>query len=314
MKNRLSYFNGRGLFIGFSTAAILRAANTNFLISEMIGFVLGLITIILIKRTNRYKLVRKFSGFIFTLLSIISIVHMSNTLYLQDTPEVVLGSFALLGVFIISFIGDKPFVRMVNILFMVAMPLFLISQFLLFKEANFDNILPLFNSSIVDTLWGAIIYYLAGVTPILSLNDEELENDKKDVIINYLMSSLTIMLSSLIIILVLGMKEAMIYRYPEYLVLKRIRISDFFTNVDNIFVLGVVIDIMLMASSGLKNMGLKNKFSKVVTFVLLLVISTYFAKSAGLMARLYNMIPIIMSFLLILTIIPKKKMNKQGEK
>lgn len=313
MENRQGYFNGRSLFIGFCLSSIFRTTNTNFWLSEIIGMILGVLTILLVRRTNNYKFAKKFVGFVFTLLSVLLLVYMSSTLYLDETPNIILAGFALLGVFTISSCERSSLKRTFTFLFCFSLVMLLASQSLLIIEAKSYNLLPFFNTSISDTLMGAGIFYLASLTPILALNEVKVKEDKKGLLVNYCMASLSIILTSVMTVLVLGMNEAAIYRYPEYVVLKRIKVYEFFSNVDNAFTMIMVIDLLVTAATGLKNMELKGNISKVITFLILLFSVTYLSLNAGIMAMVYNFVPIILIILLILTLLPKKLQNKKCE-
>ncbi|HBA37920.1 MAG TPA: hypothetical protein DCY94_04290 [Firmicutes bacterium] len=238
---------------------------------------------------------------------------MSSTLYLDETPNIVLATFALLGVFMISFCKQDALKRTFSLLFCFSLVMFLSCQSLLLIEAKTDNLLPLFNTGIKNTLGGAAIFYLASITPILSLNELKTGEDKKNMLINYCMASLSIILVSVTTILVLGMNEATIYRYPEYVVLKRIKIYEFFSNVDNAFTLILVIDLLSTASTGLKNMDLKSKWSNAFVFILLLFVISILSMNAGYMVIVYNLVPFILAVLLILTLLPKRLQNKRCE-
>lgn len=290
---------------------ILRMANTNFWISEILGMILGIITILAVKNTNNYTFAKKIVGFIFALLSILLLVYMSATLYLDETPNFVLAVFALIGVFIISSCRKEALNRTFYILFMFLIVMYMASQGMLMLEAKIENIKPLFNSSLKGTFASSIVFYLASVTPILSLNELKTRDDKKNMLINYVMASLSIILVSLTTVLVFGMNESTIYRYPEYVVLKRIKIYEFFTNVDNAFTIVMVIDLLVTAISGLRNMELKGKAAKSLVFVLLVSCVTFLSLHAGIMVMVYNLVPFILAILLILTLLPKKLQNKR---
>lgn len=313
MGNRKSYFNGRSVFIGFSLSSIFRVTNNNFWISEIIGMLLGFLTIFLVKKTNNYKITKKICGFIFVLISILLLVYMSSTLYLGETPDMILAIYALIGVFIMSKCKESSLTRTYSILFVFSLAMFIASQGLLFMEAKIDNLLPLFNSGLKDTLYGALIFYLASIVPVLALNDVSSKEDRKDLLINYTMSTLSIILISLTTVMVLGMNEAQIYRYPEYGVLKRIQIYEFFSNVDNAFTIIMVIDLLVTAVSGLKYMELKGKLSNIVVFLILLFSISWLSAHAGVMVKVYDLLPALLAILLVLTILPKKSANKTSE-
>lgn len=303
INDRQAYFNSRSLFCGLGLSLILEVSGTNFWISNIIGFIFGIITIAFVKKTNSSKIVKVVTGFIFALLSTTILSYMSSTLYLKETPNLILAVVAVLGAFIISTTKKESYKKALMILFIISLFMFLTSQVILIKETNPVNLFPLFNTNVQRTIYGGIIFYLASVTPVLCLNDI---SDKKNLMINYVMGALSIILVALIVVLVLGNIEATLYKYPEYGVLKRIKIFDFFSNVDNIFIISIVIDLVVTSASGVKKMELNGNLSKVVFMILLTLTTAYLSSHAVLMTTLFSYFPIILLILLILTLIPKK--------
>ena len=308
MESRQSFFNGRALFWGFGISLLLKLTNTNFWISELLGTAIGLIILMLVKKTNESKIVKTLSGFSMAFLASTILVNMGGTLYLRETPTFVLALFPIIGCFIVSRSKEYSLKRTLLILFCYSVFMITLGSLFLTKEARLENIFPLFHFDYKGIVLGAILYVLTSVTPILTLNDM---SDKKTIISNYLMSSLSILVISLLIVFVLGNKEAMWYRFPEYVLLKRIKISEFFSNVDNIFVVPMVVDLLITISTGLRNIGLNGKYSKYVFPVLLLFLVKFVTHYGYAMVALYFNFPILLTILLFLTLIPKKRLNKK---
>lgn len=304
MENKQGFFNSRSLFWGLGIGLIVDKTGTSFWISMILGLIMGLITLSLVKVKNKSKVVNILSGFLFTTISIAILAFMSSTLYLNETPDLILVAFAVLGCIIISSIRNNSWKSLLGILFSISVFLFLTSQGLLLKEAVPNNILPLFNTKLSSVLYGALVFYLYSVTPLIALNDIE---DKKMLIINYISGTLSIILISLLSILVLGVNEVVMYRYPEYGLLKRIKVFEFFSNVDNVFVMMFVFDLLVTGASGLKNMNLKSKTSWVIVSVLLIFLITYLIEHAFLMTTIYYFLPLFLLAILILTLIPKNR-------
>lgn len=307
MESRQSFFNGRALFWGFGISLLMRNTNTNFWIAELLGIAIGILILLMIKNTNQSKIVKTISGFTMAFLASTILVNMGGTLYLRETPTFVLALFPIVGCFIISRSREYPLKRTLLILFGYSIFMIVLRSVFLIKEARSENILPLFYFDYKGILYGASIFVLTSLTPILALNDL---NDKKTIIINYLMSSLSILVISLLIMFVLGNKEAMFYRYPEYVLLKRIKISEFFSNVDNIFVVPMVVDLLVTISTGLRNIGLNGKYTKYIFPVILLFLVKYVAHYGSVMSFLYNYFPVLLVVLLFLTLITKKRKYK----
>ncbi len=307
MENRQTYFNCRSLFWGLGLSLIIRHAYTNFWLAEVIGMILGIITISVIKKTNSTKWFKLLSGFIFALFSTTILAYMGGTLYLNKTPDFVLSLFAVIGAFLVSNSKKGPYNRVVSLLFVMVVAIFLVGQAILVKDAKPANMLPLFQGSTSGLILSTLTFWVISVTPLLCLNDND---EKKNMLINYVMGTLSIILTSLILVLVLGINEAMLYRYPEYGVLKIIKIFEFFANVDNLFVVTLVTDMLITAASGIRKMELQNNLSKIITVCLLTFLTTFLCTKADIMALLYEALPYIMLVLLILTLLPIKSKYK----
>jgi len=311
MENKKAFFHTRSLFWGFGISLICNVANTSFWISVILGLVAGVITLLLVKNTNQVKFIKMLSGFSFTVLSTIILTYMSSTLYLKETPDLILSLVAAGACFIISSNRDGPYRRFVSILFIFAIFVFLSSHLLLLKEAKPENLFPLFNTSVKNVLYGSVIFYLYSITPVLTLNNLE---DKKSTLLCYITGCLSVMLSILLVVMVLGMNEALMYRYPEYGLLKRIKVFEFFSNVDNIFMIIMIIDLLVTGSSGVRNMELKSKMAKLVSFVLVVALSLFLEVDAGRVTVLYSRLPLFILILLILTLVPIKSSYKKSIK
>ncbi len=221
MENKQSFFNSRSLFWGLGIGLIVDKTGTSFWISMLLGLLMGVITLLLIKDKNDFRIVEILNGFVFAILSTAILAFMSSTLYLNETPDLILVLVAVLGCMIISSIRNNAWKSLLGMLFWISLFLFFTSQGLLLKDAIPNNVLPLFNTNFKSVLYGALVFYLYSITPLVALNDIK---DKKSLIINYVIGTLSIILISLLSVLVLGINEVVMYRYPEYGLLKRIKI------------------------------------------------------------------------------------------
>jgi len=162
---------------------------------------------------------------------------------------------------------------------------------------------PLLKSNFKTILWGGILYAIIGIVPILTLNDTF---DKKNIILNYVLSSITILVVSFLAVSVLGIKEVNIYRYPEYLVLKRVEFLDFINNVDSFFNFAIITDLLFTMANGIKAVKIDNTFIKILIPTGILAVTVYTCFTNWPLLFLYKNLPIIFIFLLIITLIPKK--------
>jgi len=304
MGNKQGFFNSRSLFWGLGIGLIVDKVGTSFWISMLLGLLMGVVTLLFIRDKNDFRIIEILNGFVFTILSTAILAFMSSTLYLNETPDLILVLVAVLACIIISSIRKSAWKSLLGMLFFVSIFLFFTSQGLLLKDAIPNNILPFFNTNLKSVLYGAFVFYLYSITPLIALNDIR---DKKSLVLNYVSGALSILLISLLSVLVLGINEVVMYRYPEYGLLKRIKIFEFFSNVDNIFVIMFVFDLLVTGASGIRNMKLKSKISWIVVFFLLVIVTTFLVERAILMTAIYYYLPLFLLAILILTLIPKNR-------
>ena len=145
---------------------------------------------------------------------------------------------------------------------------------------------------------------------VLCLNDFD---DKKSLLTYYSTSTITVIAMSLLIVMVLGNQEAMLYRYPEFVLLKRIKIYEFFSNVENLFVIMIVTDFITTIGAGLKNMELNGKIKPTVVIILLCLLTSICCSHTNIMTTFYFYYPYILMPLLIVTLFPKRKSYKKPE-
>ena len=154
------------------------------------------------------------------------------------------------------------------------------------------------------------MYAILGVVPIMSLNDLK---EKRSIICNYLISSLTILTVSFLAISVLGSMEVKLYRYPEYIVLKKIEFLNFVNNVDSFFNFAIILDLVFTTSAGIRNIEIDSKYIKVFLVLFIGIITHLACKENWILLLIYKYIPFVLIILLILLLIPKKSTYKKSE-
>ncbi len=302
MENREAFFYSRFLFWGFGISLILNITGTGFWIAELIGILLSFIILYLVKEPFAAPWFKKVSGFVFAFFATIIIANLGGTMYLKETPNLILAAVPLISGFVLSKSGLKEFKKTVFILFTISFFIFFASCAILVSNAKIDNLLPL-SFDVTSIAIGTIIYTLTSVTPVLCLNDFK---DKKSLMLNFATSNITVLVISFLIVTVLGNQEAILYRYPEFILLKRIKIYEFFSNVENLFVIMIVTDFVTTIAAGLKNMKIREMWKSYIPLVLLLIASTIACNHNEIMTTLYKYYPILLFFLFLPTLFPKK--------
>lgn len=307
MENKVAFFYSRVLFWGFGMSLILNITGTGFWISELLGAISGFLILFFVKKTFDAKWFKILTGGIFAFFAAIIVANLGGTMYLKETPNYILTFVPLVVGFIVSRTQESAFKKTIYMLFVFTLFMFFFSGGILVSYVKIENILPLsFNLRAI--LEGTAIFILTSVTPLLCLNDFK---DKKSLLLNYSASMITVLVMSFLVVTILGSQEAMLYRYPEFILLKRIKIYEFFSNVENLFVIMIVTDFIATIAVGFKNMKLKGKVTSYVPLALVWLAASYSCSHTSFMTFLYKYYPILLFFLAIVTFFPKKLLNKK---
>ncbi len=302
MSDKSLFFTSRAFFSSIGISLIFSVSKTNYWLSMIIGVVLSVIVLYFVKNDN-VKIFKKIVGFLLSATSMILLVNMGHTLYLNETPIIVLSILPVVAVFVLTKSEKKSFIKVANLFFIYSMILFGLKLIGLVPHLKMDNFLPDNLTSIKDILCGGLIYTALSTTPILYLNDL---NDKTTTIRTYLISSVTTILVSLLAIGVLGPKEVLLYRNPEYIVLKRIGFLDFINNVDSFFNFAILLDLLFTSALGLRVMDIKDGKKLIFTCITLLILTCTLSKNNYILMYIYYNLPYFFFILLILHIFSNK--------
>lgn len=250
--------------IGLSDVILLRKANNEVLIGILVGAIIGLIPILMCLKINdtytnlnifekNKKLFGNIIGSIFnaiiflfySFLFIVSIrasVVFVTSKYLQNTPFYFVGILVLITVLIISFKGLEVISRMSQISFIISLILVIIIEVLLFHYIEIDNILPvIINEKSTFKILDAAIYEAcsSGLLSILilTINKDKIVDKKrfnKTILIFYAISQIALLIVMFYVLSCFGFNMATLFRYPEYILLKKIGISSSGLHIENL--------------------------------------------------------------------------------
>ena len=309
MSDKMPYFNGRVLFNGIAISYSYMICGSATFISCLFGTIIGVIFLLLLKN-NCNSFSKTITSFILTFIVFTIVVNMGHSLYLNNTPVWVLTLIPGIAAFIISNSKDRALIKVSNILFFYSVFLFILEILGLYPSIELSNLLPLqINSK--NIIWSSFVFAIISTTPIIALNDT---SDKKNTIINYLISALTINTICFLAITVLGQKEVQLLRFPETVVLKRIEFLNFISSVDSFFNFAVIVDVLLTMSRGLKNIEeASNKVWKFIVLFVLILLTIWSCYNNWPLLLIYEYFPYILIILLIIAIIPIKSRYKNAE-
>jgi spore germination protein KB len=130
--------------------------------------------------------------------------------------------------------------------------------------------------------------------------------------------NMVIIFIGIVIIFVLGPNLISVYRFPEYMILKELKLFNFIEKIENLVSLIWFFDIFIITSLCLYNVNdilEKNNKNKLlyIFIIITLFISEYMAKYYKYVMYLYKYMPyilLIISIIFILSILIKKKNSK----
>lgn len=324
MKNRLSYFVSKSSMFGIGYFLLLNTNNKNAYLSVILGTIIGIGIIYLyslikknIKSNNLVKLLKtSFIGNIYNILLIIFYLYLLcitilifttfiNSFYLIKTPKLfIIISFILLSLYL-SFKEKHVLSDLSILMFYFSLLIVFIFSLLLIPYNELSNILPILNYNTNNIFIGSLIY--ASITSIPLILTINYDNSFKDTFKNYLIASLLNLLIILGCTLSLG-NLISIYRFPEYAVLKQIRLLDFIENIENISTFGWYAESFVFISLIIANIkeSLPKKYNKlslsILTIISVVSASSIIGNNYELLLKLFYLHPVILFIFLFIFI------------
>lgn len=331
MNNRklfaLSYFLGRTFFLGFGFSYLMHFVGTDAWISSILGIGIGslFLWLFLKLKERNPKEDNKLTQIIPTILFLVfNIFIYSQVLFIFQTfasafflIKSPIYFIALPIPFIIYRIcknGITSIAKVAEILVPISILLFFLGVLGLIPSFQLDSFTPVFNTSISNIIIGSLYFATFSTTPYFLLYDYK--TNQKSFFLSYLFSCLTVLVVCIMIIAALGPNLIEIYRFPEYMVLKKIKLFHFIEKVENIISITWLFDlftVLAIAGNNIKNCLPKKK--KSFWFILLLIILHILMIAISINYQeelmLYQILPIVLGIIeiilgMIFYLFPKK--------
>ena len=324
-------------FFGLEGLNFINTSYNNSYISIIISFILGILLIYLFIYIFSFKknlsinekigiLFNKKIGFIIKLILIICFINISitifynlnsfiNNYFLNETPFLLIG---LLFLVIIIYINTKGF-EVISRVSLILLILSFLSSLIGFISTsnciNLNNLLPIYNNNFKDIYIGSLDIIINSIIPIFLLliipKKKIVDSYKinKYIFISYIITFIIVLITVIYIIGVLGINLTIFYKYPEYMLYKRINLFDFINRIENIliikYIFGYFITISLITHYISKTITKKNNnYLYIIITLLPLFISLLIFKNEVIFKNYINyIIPytrIIILFIFIL--------------
>ncbi|MBR4231401.1 MAG: hypothetical protein IKR74_04535 [Bacilli bacterium] len=303
----ITYFLTRPFFFGIIYSQIFGLSETDSIISCLLGTIIGLFIIFLISKMDysdkKFKTIQIFFYLFLFILAISSIETYASSFLLTKTPKIII---IIPAIMLVSYANQKDMSVIKKCAFIFAIiSIFstIIICLLLSNYLNIQNILPFFSHKPLNILKSAMIFGVMSASPNILLKDENIP--LKNHLIFYLITTIINTTIAFLTLAILTPDVAKIYSYPEYMVLKRIRIFEFIENIENLSVLIWYFDYFFLLVYIFKKMQeiIKKRVIFFIIIIMTTLLTTFFiANDFYITIWIYKYSSIIISTFLILFI------------
>lgn len=294
-------------YLGLNDVILLKKSANQVLISMILGTIIGLIPVFMYLKINDtfpnlniYQKNKKLFGNIFgniinslillsymilLIIAIRAIIIFVTSKYLQVTPYIFVGLLIVLTCFIICYKGVETIARISQISFWASLILMIFIEIFLLKYIEFENILPIFTDNYISSIIEGAIYYASscGLLTILllSISKSKIKDQKKynrTIIIFYLLGSISLIIVMFFVVSCFGYKMASLFRYPEYILLKKIGLLNSELHLENLlafrwifYMLGLAIISLYGVMCGIENFNKNVKFKNILSIIIAII-------------------------------------------
>lgn len=304
----------RALFLGVGTAKILITAKEYFLISLLLGTLLGVGLLFLFRVELKNKIISTIVASILFIIAIILLIHMISTMYLTEMPKLLIGiPIVLLVLYIIS---KKEIVlyRVSTILVVINTILFALTFISLIRYVKWSNF-SYTDTSFMKVLFAGVQYAIFSTVPTFITRDKEISD--YSLIKTYVISSFTMGVIFFLTFGILGPELINQYRYPEYIILKKVTFLETLANLENIISFVWVFDILMLlvsCANTIKKCINHNKITYLFLIGILIFVS-FISKFYQSILYVYDYtLYILISVFLLLYLFNRKKNHKHLKK
>ena len=333
------YFLTQSLFLGFGISILFSISSKDCYIGALLGLLIGFVIIYLYskflelkKKRNLKEILKqnKILGiFVYLLLIIASYILLIYSLVIYKvfvasfmlikTPEILL----LIPIVIFgtygAFKGLTVINRVAESLIPIALGLAAFAFLGIVGLFDTSNFLPILTTTPTNFFKTAITF--AGISTFPNLLTIHYQEKPKYMLTTYSLTCLLIIATIIYVNGILVEEIVHIYRFPEYMVLKQLKLFQFIEKVENILSIAWIFNIFILLMTSIHSIKelLPNKKPKIITVIILILtlymIDKVFAFNYVNELRIYKLLPYISIIIPLIIIIPllylakKKKSN-----
>ena len=319
----LTNFFSKALFLGIGISKVLIDAKESAIFSIILGTIFGTIILFILNKLSFYKCngIRKLIMFIIIyILLVIGLTEFTtliSSIYLIDIKKYILMLPTLAVILYMNSKSIEVHYKVSSMLYGLSFTIFIIAFFSLAPQIDYLNLLPLFNVSFKKILFTSLEFTLFSVVPNILLGGLDIKKDNK-IIKRYLISNLLLSLVILVTQGILSIELVRMFKFPEYIVLKKISLLDFINNVENIISFIWIFTIFMylsICSKELYDMAydtFNNRYIyPIFLFISTYFISNYFLDNVNCLLYLFNNLWLILLVILVIYILVNVKSLKK---
>ena len=220
------------LLFGFGFPIIAKLSGSDLLISFFIGTILNILIIYFFSKIKPLKIFQVIISLIVIIIYLKIIANFITNFYLINLPNYIVYILVLGLSFYIVKEKDIIVNRVCFSMTFINILMFIVLTLILFRKVDIGNFLPIYTHSFKNILFGGLFYSLITVIPYLHF---KVNNTRQDDYQTLLISTLISLIFFILTLGILGPNYITIYRFPEYMMLKEIKLFSFIANVHNIF-------------------------------------------------------------------------------
>ena len=314
MKNQdnygaLQFILSLDLFMGAGISNLLTISKSDVWICIILGTILGFIILKIFSKLNNkgLKITSYISNIVILFFGLFSTTKLISSIYLSSTPSYIIMIPNILLIIYTVKQGFNAFLRSTNTLFIFLLILILSTAFMLLPGIEIDYFKPVMTSKINNILLGSLSSAITMTLPIVLIPNFKKYYKPKF----YLYSAFILFIIIICTFGNLGIEMSALYRYPEYIVLKRISALNFIDNVENIlFIIWIIIG---FTSSTMSSLNIKKLYGNKVFYIsiisLYLLISFWLIDSYKVIEFLTKHYLAILTSIMIVLLLSKIKKN-----
>lgn len=329
-KLSLVYFLTNCFFLASGYSLIYRLCGKDSWIAMIMGTVFGTIIISILNhssfnKTKNYVLKNKLKNieriihllfYSFIIFINITVVRIFTTSFLlTKTPGIFITIPFICLAYLCASKGLHTISKVSEILMPISLFIILINSLAVLKDGNISYFLPILAISKSKLFLGSIYFMIFTTIPNLLIFDIKIELKKH--IKYYLTSSLITIIIGTIIIYVLGPSLIKIFRFPEYMVLKQLKIFNFVEKIENIAGMIWFFNLFISLSLSIYNSCkiINNDILIKIILGIIIIIVEFISKKYEYAMFIYKNLPYLLlpiGFIFFITILIIKKRYKKN--